>query len=73
MFLRAVAELHIYLREWGLIADEVVRYGEFDIGATDASVIVLARRLQAETVATLDHRHFRTVRPGHVPAFTLLP
>ena len=76
VFLRAVAELHIYLpleSEWGLIADEVVRYAEFDIGATDASVIVLARRLQADTVATLDHRHFRTVRPGHVPAFTLLP
>jgi predicted nucleic acid-binding protein len=76
LFLRAVAELPVYLpldSDWGLIADEVERYAQFDIGATDASVIVLARRLQADTVATLDHRHFRAIRPGHVPAFTLLP
>ncbi|MEU8272201.1 hypothetical protein AB0B89_34245 [Sphaerisporangium sp. NPDC049002] len=33
----------------------------------------LAERLGLREVATLDHRHFRVVRPRHVPAFDLLP
>ncbi|OKJ20958.1 hypothetical protein AMK21_13610 [Streptomyces sp. CB00316] len=41
--------------------------------AVDASVSTVAERYGAERVATLDHRHFTVVRPGHVPALTLLP
>lgn len=40
---------------------------------TDAAVIAVAERLRITEVATLDHRHFRVVRPRHIPAFTLLP
>ena len=32
-----------------------------------------AERLGERKVATLDQRHFRTVRPGHVDALDLLP
>lgn len=53
---------------------ELVRgYADPPLGTTDASVIALAERLGVREVATLDHRHFRVVRPSHVDAFALLP
>jgi hypothetical protein len=53
---------------------ELVRiYADFPLGAADASVIAIAERLGATRVATIDHRHFRAVRPNHCPAFELLP
>lgn len=51
----------------------VETYQDFPLGATDAAVIALAERLGIEEVATLDHRHFRAVRPRHVQSLTLLP
>jgi len=36
-------------------------------------VIALVERLGEKKVATLDHRHFATVRPRHVEALTLRP
>jgi hypothetical protein len=44
-----------------------------DLGVVDASVIALAERFSEPKLATLDHRHFATVRPAHVDALTLLP
>lgn len=55
------------------IAKLVDRYDDLPLGTTDASVIALAERLGVDEIATLDHRHFRVVRPSHVEAFTLLP
>lgn len=49
------------------------RYGSLALGVVDASIIALAERLGEPKVATLDHRHFRTVRPNHVEALHLLP
>jgi hypothetical protein len=43
------------------------------LGGTDASLVALAERMGEATIATLDHRHFRVVRPKHANAFTLLP
>lgn len=48
-------------------------YLDFPLGAVDASVVALAERLGATTIVTIDHRHFRAIRPAHVEAFTLLP
>lgn len=42
-------------------------------GGTDASVIALAERLDAEIVVTLDRGHFAAVTPRHRSAFALLP
>jgi uncharacterized protein len=39
----------------------------------DAATIAVAERLGLTTIATLDHRDFRTVRPAHVDAFNLIP
>jgi predicted nucleic acid-binding protein len=55
------------------MAELVRRYDDLPLGTTDASVIALAERLAIEEIATLDQRHFRVVKPSHVPALTLLP
>jgi len=59
--------------DWTRIRELAGRYRDLPLGGTDASVIALAERLDTGRVATLDHRHFRVVRPAHVPALTLLP
>jgi predicted nucleic acid-binding protein len=55
------------------MADLVRTYADFPLGAADASVVAIAERLGATRVATIDHKHFRAVRPAHCEAFELLP
>lgn len=59
--------------DWERIAQLVDTYADLRLGGVDASLVALAERLGVSELATLDHRHFRVVRPGHVDAFTLLP
>lgn len=49
------------------------QYADLRLGIVDATVLVLVERLREPKVATLDHRHFATVRPAHVPALVLVP
>ncbi|MGH8776420.1 MAG: PIN domain-containing protein [Jiangellaceae bacterium] len=50
------------------------RYGDLNIGITDASLVIVAARYQTTRLLTFDERHFRTVAPlWGAPAFTLLP
>ena len=63
----------VHAADWMRIAELVGRYRDLPLGTVDASVVTLAERLGARTVATLDRRHFTVVRPRHVPAFELLP
>lgn len=49
------------------------RYAEADIGFVDACVLALVERLGEDKVATLDRRHFHTLRPRHLDALRLLP
>ena len=49
------------------------RYADADIGYVDAAVMAITERLDEPKLATLDHRHFRTLRPRHVDALRLLP
>lgn len=75
-FLRSLARLDVEApapEDWTRIAELVERYGDFPLGGIDASVIALAERLDVETIATLDERHFRAVRPKHRRAFRILP
>ena len=48
-------------------------YADLRLGVVDASLMTLAERLEEPKVATLDHRHFGTIRPRHVSALELLP
>jgi len=75
-FLRGLQDFDVRSPEpddWKRIADLVEQYAELELGATDASVVAVAERLRTDLIVTLDHRHFRAVRPAHRNAFRLLP
>ena len=50
------------------------QHESMELGLSDASLVVLAAHLQTTTIATLDERHFRALKPlSGGDAFTLLP
>lgn len=49
------------------------RYADADVGFVDAAVLTIAERLNEPKLATLDHRHFRVLRPRHIDVLRLLP
>jgi predicted nucleic acid-binding protein len=55
------------------MAELVEIYADFPLGTTDAAVVAVAERLGITEIATLDRRHFHTVRPRHTDGFDLLP
>jgi predicted nucleic acid-binding protein len=57
--------------DWVRVRTLVERYADLPLGGTDASLVVIAERLQVERVATLDD-HFRVLRPAHCDAFEVL-
>jgi predicted nucleic acid-binding protein len=59
--------------DWARVADLVVQYRDFPLGAVDASIVALAERLDCDTILTLDRRHFSVVVPKHRDHFQLLP
>jgi predicted nucleic acid-binding protein len=48
-------------------------YADSNLGFVDASVLAVVERLNEPKLATLDHRHFRMLRPRHVDSLILLP
>ncbi|MGD0595740.1 MAG: PIN domain-containing protein [Acidimicrobiales bacterium] len=64
---------HVNDTDLARMADLVDRYASLGLGTVDASVIAIAERLRATTVATLDRRHFTVVRPAHAASFELVP
>jgi predicted nucleic acid-binding protein len=61
------------IEDWPRIADLVEKYGDFPLGATDASVAILAERLKTDLIVTLDRRHFGALRMSDGRPFRLLP
>jgi uncharacterized protein len=59
--------------DWRRIVELTEQYADLPLGIVDASVVALAERRDLDTIATLDHRHFATVKPLHITAFTLVP
>lgn len=55
------------------IAEICSDYADMDVGFVDASVLAITERLGEPKIATLDHRHFRVIRPRHVAALDLWP
>ncbi|HEX3829910.1 MAG TPA: PIN domain-containing protein [Sporichthyaceae bacterium] len=51
----------------------IEKYPDQNIGFTDASIVVLAKRFGTKTVATLDRRHFDVLRPLDGGRFTIVP
>lgn len=54
-------------------ADVIEQYADQQIGAADASIVVLARRHRTDRILTLDRRHFGVLRASDGRPFTLLP
>jgi len=54
-------------------ANLIERYQDLRIGLADASVAVIAARVQTTRLLTLDQRHFRAIEPLWGATFTLLP
>lgn len=48
-------------------------YDDLPLEFVDAAVIAAAERLEEDTIATLDRRHFSVVKPLHCESFTLVP
>ena len=74
-FLRTLESMEVEApgaEEWPKIADLVERYADFPLGAVDASVAVLAERMQTDLIVTLDRTHFAALSPARGP-FQLLP
>lgn len=55
------------------IAQILERYVDSKVDFVDASVMVIAERLNITTVLTIDRRDFSLFRPLHCLNFTLLP
>lgn len=62
-----------YPDDWPLIADLIERYGDFPLGTIDASIVVLADRLDTDLIVTLDRRHFGAIQSPKGRRFRLLP
>jgi predicted nucleic acid-binding protein len=63
----------LQLQDYQRIRELCDRYADADIGFVDAAVLAVVERLSEPKLATLDHRHFGTMRPRHVDALRLLP
>ena len=59
--------------DYGRIRELCDRYADADVGFVDAAVLAVVERLKELKLATLDHRHFRILRPRHAEALRLLP
>ncbi len=51
----------------------IERYADLGLGMVDASIVTVAENRQTATIATLNERDFRVVRPRHCEAFELIP
>ncbi len=61
-------------KRWLLRAGELLeRYRDLSLGLVDASVLAATEMLDETKLATLDHRHFLTVKPAHCETLQLLP
>jgi uncharacterized protein len=60
-------------RDIAVIRSMTDRYRDLNIGATDASVALLAQRHRTLDILTLDERHFRAIRTSTGKPFRLLP
>ena len=59
--------------DWQRVAELVEQYADIDLGTVDAAVIAIAERLNVTTLATINPRDFRVVRPAHCDVFVLVP
>ncbi len=55
------------------VSELMTTYSDLRVGFVDAAVLAIVERRREPKLATLDRRHFATMRPQHVRALELLP
>ncbi len=63
----------LLLEDYRRIREVCDRYADAGVGFVDAAVLTVVERLNEPKLATLDHRHFRALRPRHVETLRLVP
>lgn len=56
-----------------LCAQIVQKYSDQEVGVTDASLVLLAKRFDTRTILTLDRRHFDVLRSLQGKRFIVVP
>lgn len=64
---------HLSGNDHARAAELMLTYADLKVGFVDCAVLAIVERLGEAKLATLDHRHFATMRPRHVEALELLP
>jgi uncharacterized protein len=71
---RGVYDLAVFEESDVEHAREIIsKYRDLNVGLADASLVVLAGRYDCREILTLDHRHFRALRPAQRRTFRILP
>lgn len=65
--------IDLLVSDWGRVQELVTTYADANLDIIDASTMAVAERFNQTTIATLDERDFRIVRPAHIDAYELLP
>lgn len=68
-----IAVIDLTANDWIRVHELITVYADANLDIIDASTIATAERLEQTTIATLDERDFRIVRPAHTESFDLLP
>jgi len=69
----AIAVVDLVRDDYVRVRELLGRYADLNLGFVDAAVVATVERLREDKLASLDHRHFGTIRPRHVHALRLLP
>lgn len=73
MVVNNVDVVELTSRDYRRCIELIGTYSDLGLGLVDASIIAVAERLTITTVATLNHRDFRVVRPVHCDTLDLVP
>jgi uncharacterized protein len=69
----AVTIVDLTTNDWVRVTELVAIYADLGLGTVDASIIAIAERMGITTIATMNERDFRVVKPAHTAAFELVP
>jgi uncharacterized protein len=69
----AIAVVDLARADYVRVRELLDRHTDLKLGFVDAAIVAIIERLGERKLATLDHRHFGTIRPRHVDALELLP
>ena len=70
---RCTDPIDLTATDWERCVELIDTYLDLGLGVVDASIVAVAERLGLATIATMNTRDFRVVRPAHIDTFELVP